>query len=154
MRSERANPPGVAVTRVIRGSQLVRLLGAWQPFGRRSVPDYLALADSLRGLLADGRLALGVRLPAERELAESLSVSRTTVTAANHALRASGHLESRRGAGSWTRLPGGARVDTAGVWMRSGATDLIDLGTAALSAPPEFEAAAADGLAALPRYLG
>jgi len=146
----------MAVTSTIRGSQLARLLGPWQPNGsgaRRGTPDYLALADTVRGLLTDGRLALGVRLPAERELAGTLQVSRTTVTAAYNALRASGHLASRRGAGSWTTLPGGARVDTAGLWSPETTLDLLDLGHAALSAPPQFTAAATEAVAMLPRYL-
>jgi hypothetical protein len=67
----------MTVTSTIRGGQLVRLLGAWQSTSR-TVPDYLALADALRGLLTDGRLALGVRRPAERELAGTLAISRTT----------------------------------------------------------------------------
>ena len=69
-----------------RWPQLARLLGAWQAApacaARRRLPDYVALAGAVRGLLIDGRLALGVRLPAERELAEALGISRTTVTAA------------------------------------------------------------------------
>src|SRR5215475_2873043 len=142
------------MTRTIRGSQLVRLLGPWQPIGgRRSAPDYLALADALRGLVTDGRLALDVRLPAERELAEALVISRTTVTGAYNLLRASGHLDSRRGAGSWTRLPGGARVGQSGWWTPLTTPDLIDFATAALAAPPEMAQAAADAVAALPRYL-
>src|SRR5215475_2383690 len=142
------------MTRTIRGSQLVRLLGPWQPIGgRRSAPDYLALAEALRGLVTDGRLALDVRLPAERELAEALGISRTTVTGAYNLLRASGHLDSRRGAGSWTRLPGGARVGQSGWWTPLTTPDLIDFATAALAAPPEMAQAAADAVAALPRYL-
>ena len=81
--------------------------------GRRRSPDYAALAGAVRGLLADGRLPLGVRLPAERELAEALGISRTTVTAAYRELRETGHLTSRRGAGSWTdaaRRPPGRQL--------------------------------------------
>jgi DNA-binding transcriptional MocR family regulator len=146
----------MAVTSTIRGSQLARLLGHWHPNGsgaRRGTPDYLALADTVRGLLIDGRLALGVRLPAERELAGTLQVSRTTVTAAYNALRASGHLASRRGAGSWTTLPGGARVDTTGLWSPESTLDLLDLGHAALPAPPQITAAATEAVAMLPRYM-
>jgi DNA-binding transcriptional MocR family regulator len=141
------------MTSVLRGSQLARLLGRWRPAVLSSSPDYVALADCVRGLLVDGRLALGVRLPAERELAETLAISRTTVTAAYNALRESGHLRSRRGAGSWTTLPGGARVGMTGLWAPEGAPDLLDLGCAALAAPPEVSAAAAEAVAALPRYL-
>ena len=99
---------------------LARLLDRWQSpsagVARRPPPEYAALATAVRGLLRDGRLALGVRLPAERELAAALGVSRTTVTAAYRELRDSGHLTSRRGAGSWTALPAGHRVGTSGLW--------------------------------------
>jgi DNA-binding transcriptional MocR family regulator len=139
------------VTTVLHGPQLARLLGRWH--GGRSVPDYLALAATVRGLLADGRLSLGVRLPAERELALALGISRTTVSAAYRTLRESGHLTSRRGAGSWTTIPGGARVGSTGLWTPESAPDLLDLGTAALPAPPQLASAAAEALTDLPGYL-
>ncbi|HEX6497563.1 MAG TPA: PLP-dependent aminotransferase family protein [Micromonosporaceae bacterium] len=132
----------------IRGVQLARLLGAWRGRG----PEYAALAASVRGLLTDGRLALGVRLPAERELAEALGISRTTVSAAYRVLRESGHLVSRRGAGSWTALPANRRVATSGVWTPAGVPEL-DLSCAALPAPPVLADAAAEAVAELPRYL-
>src|SRR5690348_17785585 len=117
------------------------MLNAWQvavgvrgPGGRR--PEYVVLANAVRGLLIDGRLALGVRLPAERELAAALGISRTTVTAGYRLLRETGHLTSRRGAGSWTAMPTGSRVGTSGIWAPGGAPDMIDLGCAALDAPP------------------
>jgi len=139
------------VPTVLQGPQLGRLLGRWQ--GGRSTPDYQALAATVRGLLTDGRLSLGVRLPAERDLALALGISRTTVSAAYRTLRESGHLTSRRGAGSWTTMPGGARVGTSGLWTPESAGDLLDLGTAALPAPPQLATAAAEALADLPGYL-
>jgi DNA-binding transcriptional MocR family regulator len=139
------------MTTVLQGTQLARLLGRWH--GGRGVPDYLALASVVRGLLADGRLPLGVRLPAERELAVALGVSRTTVTAAYRGLRESGNLTSRRGAGSWTTMPDGARVGTSGIWTPGGAPDMLDLGCAALPAPPELAFAAREALDDLPTYL-
>src|SRR5262249_11401346 len=117
-------------------------------------PEYVLLAGAMRGLLTDGRLALGVRLPAERELALALGISRTTVTAAYRELRESGHLTSRRGAGSWTALPSGHRVGATGVWAPSDDPALIDLGCAARPAPPELPFAAEEALADLPAYLG
>ncbi|GGK22947.1 GntR family transcriptional regulator [Pilimelia terevasa] len=139
----------------LRGAQLARLLGHWHSLpGRRRSPDYAALAGAVRGLLADGRLPLGVRLPAERELAESLRVSRTTVSAAYGQLRDSGHLTSRRGAGSWTTLPPGHRVASSGLWTPVDDLDLLDLGCAALPAPPELVGAAQAAVEKLPRYLG
>ncbi|GIF68033.1 GntR family transcriptional regulator [Asanoa ishikariensis] len=143
------------MTSLVRGSQLARLLGHWHALpGRRKNPDYAALAGAVRGLLADGRLPLGIRLPAERELAESLKVSRTTVTAAYRELRDSGHLTSRRGAGSWTTLPGGHRVASTGLWTPLNDLGMIDLGCAALAAPPELIPAARAAADELPRYLG
>jgi DNA-binding transcriptional MocR family regulator len=143
------------MTTTVRGVQLVRLLGHWHSLpGRHRSPDYAALAGSVRGLLADGRLPLGVRLPAERELAEALGVSRTTVTAAYRALRESAHLTSRRGAGSWTTLPGGHRVATSGLWTPQDDVDMIDLGQAASAAPIELVPAARAAAEDLPRYLG
>ncbi|WBB80046.1 PLP-dependent aminotransferase family protein [Micromonospora sp. WMMD882] len=143
------------MTGQVRGGQLARLLGQWHALpGRRRHPDYAALAGSVRGLLADGRLPLGVRLPAERELAEALRISRTTVTAAYRELRESGHLTSRRGAGSWTTLPGGHRVASSGLWTPQDDLDMIDLGIAALAAPPELVPATRAAAEDLPRYLG
>ncbi|SCL37372.1 transcriptional regulator, GntR family [Micromonospora rhizosphaerae] len=142
------------MTSQVRGAQLARLLGQWHALpGRRRSPDYAALAAAVRGLLADGRLPLGVRLPAERELAEALRISRTTVTAAYRELRESGHLASRRGAGSWTMLPGNHRVASTGLWTPQDDRDMIDLGVAALAAPPELVRAARAAAEDLPRYL-
>ncbi|WP_229075746.1 PLP-dependent aminotransferase family protein [Actinoplanes sp. DH11] len=143
------------MTTSVRGDQLARLLGRWHALpGRRRSPDYAALAGAVRGLLADGRLALGVRLPAERELAEALAISRTTVSAAYRALRETGHLTSRRGAGSWTTLPHGHRVATSGLWTPDDDLDMIDLGCAASAAPVELVPAARAAADDLPRYLG
>ncbi|MEV4844804.1 PLP-dependent aminotransferase family protein [Micromonospora matsumotoense] len=142
------------MTSQVRGVQLARLLGQWHALpGRRRSPDYAALAAAVRGLLADGRLPLGVRLPAERELAEALRISRTTVTAAYRQLRETGHLASRRGAGSWTMLPGTHRVASTGLWTPLDDRDMIDLGVAALAAPPELVPAAHAAVEDLPRYL-
>ena len=41
------------MTTVLQGPQLARLLGRWQ--GGRNVPDYAALAATVRGLVSDGR---------------------------------------------------------------------------------------------------
>lgn len=143
------------MTTSVRGGQLARLLGQWHSLpGRHKSPDYAALAGAVRGLLADGRLPLGVRLPAERELAEALSISRTTVTAAYRALRESGHLTSRRGAGSWTTLPSGHRVATSGLWAPYEDPDMIDLGVAASAAPVELVPAARAAVDDLARYVG
>ena len=136
----------------IRGPHLTRLLGRWQPLPGHRTPDYAALAGSVRGLLVDGRLPLGVRLPAERELADVLRISRTTVSAAYRMLRESGHLTSRRGAGSWTALPGGYRVAVSGLWPGADEPEFINLVNAALPAPPQLADAAQAAVGKLAGY--
>ncbi|HEX6328235.1 MAG TPA: GntR family transcriptional regulator [Jiangellaceae bacterium] len=86
------------------GTHLARLLGDWAAGGSTG-PGYTRLAAALRLLVLDGRLPLATRLPGERELANALSVSRTTITAANDARRDAGCATSRRGSGTWTTLP-------------------------------------------------
>ena len=77
---------------------LTAALGGW----RTREPAYEALADGIRLLCLDNRLAPGTALPAERELAAALRVSRSTVTAAYRSLRDTGHIASVRGSGSVT----------------------------------------------------
>lgn len=77
-------------------------------------PLYIWLATGIGTLIGDGRVPVGIRLPAERELGAALGLSRTTVTAAYRTLRAEGWSTSRLGAGSWTRLPAGGLV----VWCK------------------------------------
>lgn len=72
------------------GSQsLVRLLGHWQQTSSRT-PLWRQLANALRLLILDGRLALNTRLPGERELVTALDVSRTTISSALAHLREGG----------------------------------------------------------------
>src|SRR5690606_11744390 len=142
---------------VVRGPHLARMLRRWraEPAGDGGrVPEYQALANAVGNLVRDGRLALGVRLPAVRELAEALGISRTTVTSAYRELRGAGYLASRRGAGSWTSLPQGQRIATSGVWMPYEEAGVIDLSTAALAAPPELPDVVVEAMADLPRYTG
>ena len=86
---------------------LARELGNWRT-SSRSGPAYYGLADAIRLLIVDGRIPVGARLPSERAMADTLRVSRTTVTAAYAQLREDGYLNARRGARSTTALPGRA----------------------------------------------
>lgn len=88
----------------ITARALAGALGGW----RTREPAYEALADGIRLLCLDNRIAARTALPAERELAAALQLSRTTVAAAYRSLRDSGHIESLRGSGSVT-LPRPAR---------------------------------------------
>ena len=93
----------------ISARALSAALGGW----RTREPVYEALADGIRLLCLDNRIAPRTALPAERELAAALHVSRSTVAAAYRSLRESAHIASTRGSGSVTlplrrRDPGGA----------------------------------------------
>ncbi|NBE54220.1 aminotransferase class I/II-fold pyridoxal phosphate-dependent enzyme [Streptomyces sp. YC537] len=107
-------------------------------------PGYRALAQGVRTLLLDGRIALRTRLPAERELATALGVSRATVTAAYDLLRTDGFAHSRRGSGTWTALPDGRRPSSVAAFTDE--DDVIDLALAAPYAPQDALRAAFDAV--------
>jgi len=143
----------IQTTRSINSHSLAGLLAEW----RTGSPAYAALARAVVVALLDGRLPLHCRLPSERDLAAALEVSRTTVTAAYDALRASGHLLSRRGSGSWTALPAGARGRAPG-WAAAEVArsddPVHDLASAAPAGPADvLVAAARDAVEELPRHV-
>lgn len=140
-----------------------RQLAALLPPEVLARPGYRALADAVRTLILDGRVALHVRLPAERELAEAVGASRATVTGAYDLLRESGYVRSRRGSGTWTELPEGhdpvgAHALIGGTGGRADGDPGIDLAIAAMGAPDgtlsEAVAWAAPRLPGLARHPG
>jgi GntR family transcriptional regulator / MocR family aminotransferase len=60
-----------------------------------------ALYECLRGAILDGALSAGTRLPASRELAAELGVSRNSVTHAYDQLLAEGYLRALTGSGTF-----------------------------------------------------
>jgi DNA-binding transcriptional MocR family regulator len=140
------------VVRHLPASTVTGLLGSWSS---ANGPAYRSLAERLRLLIADGRIAPGARLPSERELTEALGVSRTTVASAYRELRDRGYLTSRRGSGSVTSLPSSVGpelgrhhapgIDTEG---------LYDLTCAASPAVPGISTAVTEALEELPLHLG
>ncbi|QIB42758.1 MocR-like transcription factor YczR [Streptomyces aureoverticillatus] len=126
-------------------------------------PGYRALAQAVHTLLLDGRVPLHTRLPAERELASALGVSRATVTAAYDLLRDSGFAASRRGASTWTELPEGRRPTNVAAYPPGPAggaggvggvgDGMLDLAVAAPAAPAaELSEAVAAAAALLPAH--
>jgi DNA-binding transcriptional MocR family regulator len=87
----RSGPPE-SLTRV------ARLLRGWETRGELTLPERLAAA--IIELIDQGELPAGFRLPSERRLADTLAISRGTVSAAYGELRADGWLDSRVGSGS------------------------------------------------------
>lgn len=126
-------------------------------------PLYLRISDGLKRLVDRGDVALGTALPAERSLARSLAVSRSTVVAAYERLKRDGWLESRRGSGTWVRRPDAppqqvdavatgrlflaadGQVGRAATGNNSLPEDTIDLSVAALPASERVRAAIAEG---------
>jgi DNA-binding transcriptional MocR family regulator len=75
-------------------------LGAWS--GGMG-PLYRRLADALAAAIQRGDLAAGTRLPPERQLAQHLLISRSTVVAAYEVLRERDTVERRQGSGTRVR---------------------------------------------------
>jgi DNA-binding transcriptional MocR family regulator len=72
-------------------------------------PLHRKLSTALRAAAESGRLPEGERLPSERELAQRLAVSRSTVVTAYDTLRSEGLLVSRQGSGTRIRRGAAAR---------------------------------------------
>ena len=117
-------------------------------------PAYQLVADALRLLIADGRIAVGTRLPSERDLTGALGLSRTTVSSAYAVLRERGYLTSRRGSGSVASLPAGVVRRDTGLHLSPHVPEgAIDLTCAAQRAPAGMTQAAEAAIAASPDYL-
>ncbi|HEX4401213.1 MAG TPA: PLP-dependent aminotransferase family protein [Galbitalea sp.] len=131
----------------VTARSMTQLLGNW----RDGAPGaaYAGLADRVRLLVLDGRIPLGTRIPAERDLAASLGLSRTTVSSAYAELRSAGYLSSVRGSGSIARLP-----HTPSQPASDSRPDILDLTKATLPAYPGIAGAALRAAERLPSHLG
>src|SRR5256886_4971531 len=87
------------------------------PMSPRAGPRPLRgpLAPALRGAVGGGRLAAGTRLPASRDLARELGVSRGLVVSVYDQLLAEGRLVARRGAGTYVAAATAAGAGAGGV---------------------------------------
>lgn len=97
-------------------------------------PAYVGLAHGIRGMIMDGRLATGSRLPSERILASTLGLSRTTITRAFGELVDSGWAVARQGSGTTVRMPITDCTPTHSL-VPTPRHDMIDLTAAAGLAP-------------------
>ena len=87
----------MATSTKMDANDLAQLLGAWSS---GHGPLYRQLVDSIESLIDQGALRNGVRLPAERKLAVSLSVSRSTTVSAYEELQSRGRVVRRQGSGT------------------------------------------------------
>lgn len=87
----------------------------WLPeIGASSRPLYLAIADALAADVAAGRLASGDRLPPQRDLADRLGLTVTTVTRAYQEAARRGLVEGEVGRGTYVRAGMGGEEDALG----------------------------------------
>lgn len=74
------------------------------------IPLYAQIATQVREMISSGALKIGDRLPANRELARTLGVNRTTITTAYAELTADGLIRSHVGRGTFiSALPAAKR---------------------------------------------
>lgn len=122
---------------------------------------YRKIARQLSDLIAAGEFVPGQRLPAERDLAQQLGVSRPSVREALIALEIEGKVEVRVGAGVFVMAPPSTPPsepleEGEGPFELLGARRVVEGETAALAAreatPAEIAAirASVEGLAGLP----
>jgi len=126
---------------------LATLLGDWRSASTGAA--YSVLAERIRLLVLDGRIAYGTRMPAEREIAAQLGLSRTTITATYSELREGGYLDSQRGSGSTARIP-----QSGSVPAETALGGYLDLTKATSPASSGLGEAASRAAADLPAYLG
>jgi len=84
----------------------------------RGLPLKEQVVRRLAGLIEEGVLQPGDRLPSERELSEQLRVSRGTVREAVQFLHALGLMEIRHGSGTFVRVSSGDQEGLRDEWRR------------------------------------
>lgn len=131
----------------ISARSLAALLGDWRSSSAGHA--YAEISTRIRTLILDGRISYGSRMPAERELAAQLGVSRTTVTAAYTELRDGGYLASQRGSGSTARIP-----QSGSVAAETATAGYLDFTKATAQASSGVAEAARLAAADYPTYLG
>jgi len=134
---------------MVEAQDFVSTLGEWR---RRPGPAYRRLASAIREAIDGGRFPIGSRIPPERELAEAVGVSRTTVVGAYGELREEGWLESIQGSGTRTARSGSIAAPAAAEAVRrrntafrglidSSGTKVAFLGLHLPAVAPDFEEA-------------
>jgi DNA-binding FadR family transcriptional regulator len=86
---------------------------------------YRQIAEQLRALMETGEFAVGQRLPAERDLAVQLGVSRPSVREALIALEVEGWIEVRSGSGVYVLRNTALVTDTQATYDEWGPLELI-----------------------------
>lgn len=86
---------------------------------------YRLIAEKIAEKIQSGEFSIGSRLPAERELAEILQVSRSSVREALIALELSGYVEVRVGSGVYVTAPNASSDEAASTFPEISRTSTI-----------------------------
>lgn len=116
----------------------------WSSLPLRATKRSDAVYDILEQLIASRRLPPGARLPAERELATQLGVSRNSVREAVHELELKRLVERRSGRGTLVLDPQSSSSGSLLDEMRGGERDLVEIMDFRLAVEPPIAALAAE----------
>jgi GntR family transcriptional regulator, transcriptional repressor for pyruvate dehydrogenase complex len=88
-----------------------------------------AATEAISSQILHGELAVGDRLPTERELVEQLGVSRTVLREALSSLEALGLLETRGTRGRWVAAGGSSERSRTlvGAWLHQHAKEILEV---------------------------
>lgn len=86
---------------------------------------YRQISDQLRSLIVAGEFPVGSRLPAERDLAVQLGVSRPSLREALIALEVQGYIEVHMGSGIYVCKPPAVRAKAPDISREEGPLELI-----------------------------
>ncbi len=87
-------------------------------------PLYLQLAEIIRAQIREGAIATGDALPSERELSESVGISRVTVRKGIETLLREGLLSRKHGSGTYIA----PRIEQPGALLAGFTTDMVNRG--------------------------
>lgn len=119
--NSQSSASGLERPSIVSAPRLVDLIGPWASGAN---PLNEQLANALVRVIQMGLVPPGTRLPAERELARELALSRTTIVAAYERLRFAGLARSRRGSG--TQVVAGAPSASVAAAAMSSLHRLVD----------------------------
>ena len=90
------------------------------------IPVVQQVANSLQEYITSGKVEIGQKLPAEKELCEQLKVGRGTVREAFRILQTSGFVEIKPGRGAFVARTGQLQLENIIEWFQQNEVELKD----------------------------